>query len=110
MKSINLLCIHLPILLILNQSISSTLNFDFNTEKDNTSNYFKENTLDRTPHGILKNKFFEANKDKKIISNKNHGISYCSKNIQLIDLKQLIISEIISIHLISIHIITLCNK
>ena len=66
-----------------NQSISSTLNFDFNTEKDNTSNYFKENTLDsHTTWYLKKNRFFEANKDKKIISNKNHGISYCSKNIQ----------------------------
>tara|TARA_B100000686_G_scaffold348273_1_gene438884 strand:- start:358 stop:1950 length:1593 start_codon:yes stop_codon:yes gene_type:complete len=60
-------------------SIPALLNFDHQTYKNNSKNYYFESVFDKKTKWIIKkNKFFEQNKEKKIITNKNQAISYCS--------------------------------
>ena len=64
-------------------SIPSLLNFDFQTDKNNSQNYYVEKVLDKKTKWIIKkNKFFEQNHNQKIIANKNQAISYCIKIIK----------------------------
>jgi len=63
-------------------AIPSLLNFDFQTTKDNTSNYYEKNLVDKkTIFTMKKNAFFNINKDKKIISIKNMFMNFCDNNV-----------------------------
>jgi len=64
------------------QAISASLNFDYNINKNNINSYVKKRSLDKnTLWEIKKNKFFEENNSRKIISNKNHAIHYCNDQV-----------------------------
>ncbi len=64
------------------QAISASLNYDYNISKYNINSYVKKRSLDtNTLWEIKKNKFFEENNHRKIISNKNTAISYCNDQV-----------------------------
>lgn len=61
-------------------SIPNLLNFDFNTNKNNSSDYYTWNTFDKkSKWKVNKNKFFEINKNKKIIATKEQSGNFCNK-------------------------------
>jgi len=61
------------------ESIPHLLNFDYQTSVYDPKTYIKEDLFDRKSKWVLKkNKFFENNKNKKIVSYKNQAINFCS--------------------------------
>ena len=64
------------------QAISASLNYDYNISKYNINSYVKKRSLDnKTLWEIKKNKFFEENNYRNIISNKNQAIHYCNDQV-----------------------------
>ena len=65
------------------QAISSLLNFDIDTNENNIDLYVNKRSLDNnTLWEIKRNKFFENNSSKDIISNKNHAINFCNSFVK----------------------------
>ncbi len=61
-------------------SIPNLLNFDFNTKINNSSNYYDWNNFDKkSKWKVNENKFFENNKNKKIIATKEQSGNFCNK-------------------------------
>tara|TARA_B100000945_G_C20422282_1_gene618651 strand:- start:1612 stop:3207 length:1596 start_codon:yes stop_codon:yes gene_type:complete len=59
-------------------SIPHLLNYDFKTSSYKRKKYVKENIVDKnTKWTLSSNLFFENNKNKKIVSNKNRAFNFC---------------------------------
>lgn len=62
-------------------SIPNLLNFDYQTNQNNYLNYSEITPADKNSlWRVKKNRFFEINKNKKILASKGH-VNYCDSNI-----------------------------
>ena len=66
------------------EAIPYLLNFDFQIDNYLPNKYSHESLFDnKTKWKIKTNKFFEQNRNKKIVSNKNQALNYCEKTVLL---------------------------